>query len=311
MSKLFYNHHITTPLMKGRMINDTQIYYKLDNLQPSGSFKDRGIGFMIDTLIRDGSAKSLVTSSGGNAGHSVAVVGERLSIPVTCFVPITTSQYMIEKIKSRGTRVVVGGANWNEADAKAKELLEDKSVAYIPPFDNPLIWDGNSSIIDELKEDLPNTAIDGIVVSVGGGGLLAGIQRGIERHKWDQTKVFGVETEGAASYALAKREGKVVSLDKIDTIASTLGALAVTSSVLNSKVSCESVVVSDKDAVEACLKFVDEHRILVEPACGASLSLINSPARFAGLKNLVFIVCGGSAVSLQLLDSWKKKFNIQ
>lgn len=192
-------HHIKTPLIRGKMINNntTNIYYKLDNLQPSGSFKDRGIGHMINTLVRTGKVNHLVTSSGGNAGHSVATVGQRLNISVTCFVPTTTSQYMIDKIKSRGTSVIIGGANWNEADAAAKKLLQsDKEAAYIPPFDDPLIWQGNSTIIDELKEQL-DIVPDAIVLSVGGGGLLVGCQQGIEKYNWqNKTKIFALETEG-------------------------------------------------------------------------------------------------------------------
>ena len=310
-------HYIKTPLVKGEVVCGIQMYYKMDNLQPSGSFKDRGIGHMIHYLTTKAGVKHLLTSSGGNAGHSVACIGQRLKLPVTCFVPKTTLSMMVEKIKSRGTDVVIEGNNWNEADAKAKELLAtDNRYGYIPPFDNALIFEGNSTVIDEIKEDLGDVIPDAIALSVGGGGLLVGIQKGIERYNWiNKTKIYALETAGAASFAAAKREGKVVRLEKIDTIASTLGALAVTSATLDTNVNTESIVISDADAVKACLNFANNHRMLVEPACGAALSILNEKnirlMQMNGIKTAVIIVCGGSAVDLQLLDMWKKKFDIK
>eukprot|EP01034_Spumella_vulgaris_P035653 gene35653-43958_t len=140
---------------------------------------------------------------------------------------------MVEKIQRRGANVIVGGTNWNEADAQARNALEaDPTAQYVPPFDHPLIWEGNSSLIDELHSQLHGEAPDAIIVSVGGGGLLRGIQLGLERRKWFNTRIYAVETEGAASFAHAKSQGRVMPLTTIKTIASSLGALSVTPSVL-------------------------------------------------------------------------------
>lgn len=254
------------------------------------------------------------SSSGGNAGHAVAVAGKKLSIPVEAYVPITTPVMMIEKLQAANASVIIEGRNWNEADAKAKEALaREQSSVYIPPFDDPLIWEGNSSIIAELAEDLQQ-APDAIILSVGGGGLLRGVQLGLERRGWSNTKIIAVETEGAASFAAAKQAGKLVKLDKIDTVATTLGALQVTESVLHSPVTTVSVVATDRDAVSACLRFAEQQRVLVEPSCGVSLSMIyNKEFHDKYLENcnsVVVIVCGGSAVSLDLLGQWKNRFEL-
>lgn len=113
-----------------------------------------------------------------------------------------------------------------------------------------------------------------IVLSVGGGGLLCGVQRGLERHGWQDVRIIAVETEGAASFAAAQKAGKPVRLEAITSIATSLGALAVTHGTLTTKdsVVTESMVVSDKEAVRAMRKFADEERVLVEPACGAALA---------------------------------------
>ena len=100
-------------------------------------------------------------------------------------------------------------------------------------------------------------------------------------------------------------------IDKIDTIASTLGALAVTSAVLDDRgIDVQSHLVSDSDAVRACLRFLDEQRILVEPACGAALAAAydRQSARIADASRVCVIVCGGSAVSLDLLQGWRERF---
>jgi L-serine/L-threonine ammonia-lyase len=311
----------------------SNIWYKMEFLQPSGSFKDRGIGHMISKLNDESIATNskkidrLICSSGGNAGHSVATVGQKLGVAVDVFVPKTTKLIMLDLLKSRGANVTIHGDNWNEADAKAREMVKElekmqKSVAYIPPFDNPLIWDGNSTIVDEINTDIQQQQQqqlqqlqseggeppDAIVVACGGGGLLRGIQLGVERYGWSSTKIIVCETEGAASFAAAKQNGgKVVHLNAITSIATSLGALAVIPEVLNHS-NTFSVVVSDSQALEACNSFLKSHRVLVEPACGAALAVLDSNHNsvLQGMKNVIVIVCGGSAINYEILHEMNK-----
>lgn len=167
--------------------SDVGVVFKLECLQSSGSFKDRGIGHMIASLRERDDVARLVCSSGGNAGLAVATVAERLNLPATIFVPLTTLPLMITKIRARGATVIVGGANWNEADVEARKLVTsdaDGRTLYVPPFDHELIFEGNSTIVDELVDEFGVDAMpDVIVCSVGGGGLLRGIQLGLARHK--------------------------------------------------------------------------------------------------------------------------------
>jgi L-serine/L-threonine ammonia-lyase len=149
------------------------------------------------------------------------------------------------------------------------------------------------------------------------------VQRGLDRIGWSDVKVIGVETEGAGSFAAAKAAGKVVKLDKISTIASSLGALSVTPVVIDpnspSVRMTESLVVSDQEAVSACVQFANEQKTLVEPACGAAIASVYSQrcaeqvfhVANRGTKDqlrVVVIVCGGSIVNLDLMNQWKMKF---
>jgi len=319
--------HIDTPLIHARHGIDSrlQVQWKMENFQPSGSFKDRGISHMMRALMAEGRqrVRKVICSSGGNAGHAVATAGLTLNVPVDVYVPVTTLPMMVDKLRQKGATVFVAGANWNEADARARAALAQESGSiFVPPYDHELLWEGHSTIVDELfAAHRGARPPDAIVVSVGGGGLLAGVQRGLNRVGWGATtKVFGVETAGAASFAAAKAAGgRAVKLDRIATVASSLGALSVTTGCLVDRPVTESIVVTDAEAVAACVRFADDYKVLTEPACGAALAAVFTTRHVDRIvtslggdvaggapKHVVVVACGGSIVSLELLERWRK-----
>ena len=260
-----------TPLLESMPLSQmagTRVLLKVDALQPSGSFKDRGMAYMCAELSKQG-VTSLICSSGGNAGHAVAAMGRRLCMSVKVIVPLTTKQIMLDKIRAQGADVTVHGANWNEADELARELVSaDPAAEYIPPYEHELLWTGHSSIIDELADvgERPGA----VVASVGGGGLLNGLFLGLGRHGWDDVRVISAETDGANCFAAAVAAGEPVKLDAITSVATSLGALqcSPTTVRLSREHPTDVCTVSDAEAVAACSLLLDEHRLLVEPACG-------------------------------------------
>eukprot|EP00962_Isochrysis_galbana_P037753 scaffold13266_cov147-Isochrysis_galbana.AAC.2 len=142
-----------TPLIQSlplSALTGCNVLLKMDALQPSGSFKDRGMAFMCATLQARG-VTDLVSSSGGNAGLAASAAGRKLGMRVRVIVPETTKKIMLDKIKAEGADVEVHGANWNAADERARQLVaESDAAAYVPPYEDPLLWEGHSSIIDEL-----------------------------------------------------------------------------------------------------------------------------------------------------------------
>ena len=302
---------VNTPLVESMPLSElvgTRVLLKMDALQPSGSFKDRGMAYMCSTLQARG-ATSLISSSGGNAGHAVATVGRQLGMAVRVIVPTTTKPLMVEKIKAQGAEVQVHGANWNEADALARELVEAAPEAeYIPPYENPLLWTGHSSLIDEVAAagERPGA----VVASVGGGGLFCGLVEGLQRHGWDDVAVLTAETEGAACFARAVEAGESVRLGGIESVATSLGALEASPTALRlaAEHPTEARTVTDAEAVDACAKFLDVHRIMVEPACGASLALAFSErhrAALARFDSVVVVVCGGSGGNWEIMEGWR------
>ena len=281
------------------------VYLKMEALQPTGSFKIRGIGHACQISCEAGATR-LVCSSGGNAGYAVAYAGRMLGTDVTVVVPMTTPDWTREMIQQQEATVIEHGDSWDDSHAYASELAGQDGTAYIHPFDNARIWRGHASLVEEIAND--GLKPDTIVLSVGGGGLLCGVLEGLHRIGWTDIPIVAVETEGAASFAASVEAGRLITLDKIASVATTLGARTVASKALmwTRKHTIKPWTVSDREAVDACIRFADDHRILVEPACGAALSAIyNRSTSLVGQERVMVIVCGGAGVSLSLLKEWE------
>jgi len=277
----------------------------MEALQPTASFKIRGIGHACQHYYSEG-AKRFISSSGGNAGIAVAYSGRKLGLPVTVVVPETTTKRAIEAIEQEGAEVIIKGSIWQEAHHYSLDLTDSDSV-HIHPFDNPLLWTGHATIVDEVRK--ANLHPDAVVLSVGGGGLLCGVVEGLHRNNMPDVPVLAVETEGADSLSASLKAGRHVELDEIKSIATSLAAKKVAKAAYDwcHKHKVISHVVSDVEAVDACLTFSDDHRLLVEPACGAALAALYNPADFLKDKDcILIIVCGGAGVTISQLEALKR-----
>ena len=297
---------IKTPLIQSLVLsqlNQCQVWLKMEALQPSASFKQRGISHACQKYFEQG-AQRFISSSGGNAGLAVAYTGRQLGIPVTVVVPETTAQRAKELIAQQGAEVIVHGASWTEANALAQSLLTQHDV-FIHPFDHPLLWEGIIPMIDEVIAD--GVTPDAVVLSVGGGSLLSGVAAGLKKHGLAHIPIYAVETQGTASLHASIVAKQHVELDQVSGIATTLAAKKVCQNAFEVSQALEvrSLVVSDQDTVDACLKFIDDHRILVEPACGATLSVLYDQAiQFKPTDQVLVIVCGGAGITLETLQAF-------
>jgi len=303
--------HIITPLWESRSLSTilgVTVFLKMEALQPIGSFKIRGLGAACQASWNTGTRR-FVCASGGNAGYATAYAGRQLGVDVTIVVPKTTSAWMQDILRHEGATVVVHGDAWDDTHAYATQLAARENAAYIHPFDDQKIWQGHASIVHEIAA----TKIKpGVIVVAVGGGLLCGLLEGLHQVGWKDVPVLAVETEGAASFAKSVQAGRLITLESIASIATTLGARTVAAEALAWTMRHRIVpcTVTDRAAVHACQRFADEHRVLVEPACGAALALVYDRAKpLLGLAPIVVIVCGGAGVSLKLLDEWNKRVN--
>ncbi|MCF7534012.1 pyridoxal-phosphate dependent enzyme [Pseudomonas petrae] len=300
--------HINTPLIESRPLSaiaKSTIWLKLDALQPCGSFKLRGVGHACEIHHARG-AKGFISSSGGNAGLAVAYAGRQLGIPVTVVVPETTTERAKELLAMEGAKVIVHGSSWQEANQLALTLTTS-SDAFIHPFDDPLLWSGHATLIDEVAE--LGQKPDVVVLSVGGGGLLCGVVEGLRRNGWQDIPVIAVETEGAASFHAAIMAGKPVEIEGISSVATSLGAKRVCDQAFECSTThhVKSVTVTDQDALDACQRFLLDHRVLVEPACGAALALAYIPHALDRYDNVLLVVCGGATATFAQIQQWSAK----
>jgi L-serine/L-threonine ammonia-lyase len=304
------NHlYIQTPTLENAEINarsDKRVFLKMECFQPVGSFKARGIGVLCKAAVDAGKSR-LISSSGGNAGYAAAYAGRQLGIPVTVVVPESTSPRAKERIAAEGAEVIIHGKVWDDADTYARQLVATTGAAYIHPFDDPLIWQGHATIITEAAQQSPKP--DAVLVCVGGGGLLCGLVEGMHAVGWQDVPVIAVETHGADSFYQSVASNTLVRLPGITSIAKTLGAAQVAAQTLvwQQQHPIIPVRVSDAAAVNACLRFAEDMRVIVEPACGATLSLVydQSPL-LSEYQSLLVIVCGGAGTTYEQLQSWQQ-----
>ncbi|XP_041276230.1 serine dehydratase-like isoform X2 [Onychostruthus taczanowskii] len=210
---------------------------------------------------------------------------------------------------------------WDDANSRAQELAKTEGWVIIPPFDHPLVWEGHASLVRELKDSLEDKP-GAIVVAVGGGGLLAGVVAGLQQVGWQDVPIIAAETLGAHSFHEALKAGRLVTLPDITSVATCLGAKMVAARALECARECQvlSQVVQDAEAVRAVQQFLDDERLLVEPACGAPLAVLysgrlrrlQSEGRLPSpLRPVLLVVCGGSNIHTAQLRALQSQLGLE
>ncbi len=231
-----------------------------------------------------------------------------MAVPVTVVVPETTTEKAKELLRLENAEVIVHGVSWQEANEFAVSLM-GASDAFLHPFDDPLLWQGHATIVDEVFHS--GLKPDAIVLSVGGGGLLSGVAEGLRQNGWGHIPILAVETDGAASFHEAMKVGHSVQLERITSIATSLGARRVCEKAVqwSKEHPIRSIVVSDQSALSACKRFLADHRLLVEPACGASLALAYEKAsELEQFSTVLVIVCGGATATIDQIRQCSKRY---
>ncbi|KAJ1970155.1 catabolic L-serine/threonine dehydratase [Dispira parvispora] len=265
-------------------------------------------------------AQHLVTASTGNAGLALAYAGRQLDVSTTVFLPTNTSPTIQKRIESEGATVRVVGESIDQTIDYAQKFASPQqtpSAHFIHPFDDPKVQQGHGTIIPELTHQLPDGSPDALLCGVGGGGLLAGIIMGLQEHSWNKVPVFAVETHGSNVFQTSRVNGELRSLTKCETLASSLRSKTLSSRAfeLSAAHPVIPIAISDAMAANACQQFADQHQMMVEPACGAVLSLLYSGVIRDMIPNLqpsshvVVVLAGGIDVSVDMLHEFKLRYS--
>lgn len=195
---------------------ENRVYLKPENMQFTGAYKLRGAYYKLSTLSEEERAKGLITASAGNHAQGVAYAAKSCGAKAVIVMPTTTPLIKVNRTKNYGAEVVLYGDVYDEACAHACELAKEHGYTFIHPFDDLAVATGQGTIAMEIFKELP--LVDYILVPVGGGGLATGVST-LAKLLNPNIKVIGVEPEGASCLKASIKEGKVVTLDHISTIA--------------------------------------------------------------------------------------------
>ncbi len=275
-------------------ITGAHIFCKLDNLQRTGSFKERGARNALLQLSREQRQRGVIAASAGNHAAALAYHGKLLGVPVTVVMPDYAPLIKISTCKKLGAHVLVHGADFAAARAKADALVRDEGLTYIHGFDAPEIIAGQGTLGLEVLEQVRN--VDAIVCPVGGGGLLAGVALAVKSVR-PKVKVIGVESTATGNLTAAFKARKPVVVPRRATLADGLATLTVGAnsfSILRSHVD-RVVRVTEEQIAVGILRMIEMEKIVVEGAAATPLAAMMSGQlpELAG-KNVVLVACGGN-----------------
>ena len=277
------------------------VFVKQELFQKTGSFKVRGAFNKLLSSTKEELDKGVVAVSGGNHAQAVAYASRVLELDAIVLMPDSTPQNYVDATRGYGAQVELTPTI---ADAfKEIERYRSEGRVFVHPFDDELVMAGQGTLGLEIVEDLPD--VTDVVVSIGGGGLMAGVASALKARK-PEVRIWGVETVGADAMAQAIAAGHPVTLPAITSIAKTLGAPAVSDTTLAAAQRLlESVtVVSDASAIAALRFILERLKLLTEPAASCTLAAAQELKSNFG-ANVVLIFCGGN-LGLNDLCSFEK-----
>jgi threonine dehydratase len=270
-----------------------QVYLKLENLQMTGSFKERGALNRIATLTPEQASRGVIAASAGNHAQGVAYHATKRGIRAVIVMPLTTPLVKVTATRDFGAEVVLHGANYDEAFIEATRLCADEGLTFIHPFDDPAVMAGQGTIGLELLEQVPQ--LEAVVVPIGGGGLISGIACAIKASR-PEIRIVGVQTSRLPSMAAAVEAHHPVTIDPATTIADGIAvrrAGDLTLPMVERYVD-EIVTVDEDEIASAILMLLEREKTLAEGAGATALAALLQHRTSLDGANTAVLVCGGN-----------------
>ncbi len=275
-------------------LSRAQAWLKLDNLQMTGAYKERGALAKLLTLSKEERERGLIAASAGNHAQAVAYHAGRLGVKATILMPEATAIMKVANTRSHGARVVLHGANYDEAYAEARRLEREEGLTFIHPFDDPMVIAGQGTMGLEILEQVPD--LDAVVVPIGGGGLISGIGAAVKGLA-PEVRVIGVQTEVLPCMLAALEQGRVVTLEAATTLADGIAVKRAGDLTFEHvrKLVDEVVTVSEEEIASAILYLLEREKTVVEGAGAVSVAaLVNHKIRGVEGKRVCAVISGGN-----------------
>src|ERR1700678_2245478 len=275
------------------VLTGQQVYLKLENLQMTGSFKERGELNRIATLTPEQAARGVIAASAGNHAQGVAYHATARGIRALIVMPLTTPLVKVTATREFGAEVLLHGANYDEACDEATRLCKAGGMTFIHPFDDASVMAGQGTLVLELLEQIPQ--LEAVVVPIGGGGLIGGIACAIKESRPD-VRVIGVQTSRLPSMVAARTVGHPVTLEPSTTIADGIAvrrAGDTTFPVVERYVD-EIVTVDEDEIASAILVLLEREKTLAEGAGATALAALLQKKTTLNGAHTAVMVCGGN-----------------
>jgi threonine dehydratase len=275
-------------------VTGMKIFCKLDNLQRTGSFKERGARNALAQLSPDQQKRGVIAASAGNHAQALAYQGRLLGIPATVVMPKFAPLIKVSTCQQLGATIVLHGKDFGDAKAHAHEIAKEKGLAYIDGYDDPAIIAGQGTMGLEIVEQIPD--LDAVIVPVGGAGLLAGVSLAVKTLR-PRAKIIAVEAENVASFSSALEAGKPTKIAMHPTLADGLAIPRVGANAFQiaRPLFDLAVTVSEEEIALAILRLVELEKSVVEGAAATPLAACMSGKlkELAGGR-VVLLLCGGN-----------------
>jgi threonine dehydratase len=275
-------------------ITGMEIFCKFDNLQRTGSFKERGARNALAQLSADQQKRGVIAASAGNHAQALAYQGKLLGIPATVVMPKFAPLVKVSNCQKLGATVVLHGRDFGEAKAHADKIAKEKSLAYIDGYDDPSIIAGQGTMGLEIVEQTPD--LEAVVIPVGGAGLIAGVSLAVKTLR-PSAKVIAVEAEKVASFSAALEAGKPTAIAMHPTLADGLSIPQVGSNAFQiAKPLVDlAVTVTEEQIALAILRLVELEKSVVEGAAATPLAAcMSGKLKDLAGKRVVLLLCGGN-----------------
>ena len=268
-----------------------RVYLKPENMQYTGAYKVRGAYYKISTLSDEEKARGLITASAGNHAQGVAYAARLAGVKATVVMPTTTPLIKVNRTKGYGAQVVLEGDVFDEACAHAYRLAEEHGYTFVHPFDDLDVAAGQGSIAMEIIKELPT--VDYILVPIGGGGLCTGVST-LAKLLNPKIKVIGVEPAGTNCMQESLRQGKVVTLPGVNTIADGTAVKRPGEKLFPyiQEYVDDIITIDDNELIVAFLDMVENHKMIVENSGLLTVAALKHIQ--AEKKKIVSILSGGN-----------------